>query len=92
MRYSGVSLYPFSIVQVKEELAKRDAELEAEIAKAQTQTEEMAKKDEDITSKMSTINQLRNLGRRYKTLSTESEAKLKKVSQGWLNFKGEGVK
>ena len=72
---------------MKEELAKRDAELEAEIAKAQTQTEEMAKKDEDITSKMSTINQLRNLGRRYKTLSTESEGKLKKVSQGWLNFK-----
>ena len=65
--------------QVKEELGKRDADLAAEIAKAQSFTEDMVKKDEDLLNKTNTINQLRNLGRRYKNLSTDSEAKLKKV-------------
>ena len=64
---------------MKEELGKRDADLAAEITKAQAFTDDMVKKDEDLLSKTNTINQLRNLGRRYKNLSVDSDAKLKKV-------------
>ena len=60
-------------------MSKRNADLEAEIEKAQSVQEELAKRDEDIAAKASTINQLRNLGRRYKTQSAENEAKFKKV-------------
>ena len=64
---------------MREELTKRDADLAAELEKAQSVQEELVKKDEDLASKASTINQLRNLGRRYKTQSAENETKFKKV-------------
>ena len=66
-------------IQVKEELSKRDADLATEIAKAQSFSEEMVKKDEELLQKTQLINQLRNLGRKFKNLSTESDTKLKKV-------------
>ena len=71
--------------QVKEELAKRDADLAVEIAKSQAQSEEIIKKDEDLISRSNTITQLRNVGRKYKGLSNESEAKLKKVRTAVVN-------
>ena len=64
---------------MKEELRKRDADLASEIAKVQSFTEEISKKDEALRNKTNTINQLRNLGLRYKSLSADSDAKLKKV-------------
>ena len=67
-------------------MSKRNADLEAEIEKAQSVQEELAKRDEDIAAKASTINQLRNLGRRYKTQSAENEAKFKKVRNIELIF------
>ena len=71
---------------MREELTKRDADLAAELEKAQSVQEELVKKDEDLASKASTINQLRNLGRRYKTQSAENETKFKKVRNMELIF------
>ena len=64
---------------MKEELRKRDADLASETAKVQSYTEEISKKDEALRTKTSTVNQLKSLGKRYKDLSADSDAKLKKV-------------
>ena len=71
---------------MKAELAKRDADLAAELEKARSVQEELDKKDEDLAAKCSTINQLRNLGRRLKNQSTENEAKFRKVRNTGLIF------
>ena len=42
-------------------------------------SEELAKKDEELLQKTQAINQLRNIGRKYKNQGTEYNIELKKV-------------
>ena len=48
-----------SIIQVKHDLEKRDADLAAETVKVQTLSKEIEKKDKELQEKTLTINQLR---------------------------------
>ena len=68
-------------MQAQKELEERNADLAAEIAKVQSFSEEMGKKDVRLLRETEAVNSLSELSRKFKNLSMDTDAKLHKVGQ-----------
>jgi len=68
-------------LKAQKELEERNADLAAEIAKVQSFSEEMGKKDVKLLRETEAVNSLSELSRKFKNLSMDTDAKLHKVGQ-----------
>jgi len=66
-------------LKAQKELEERNADLAAEIAKVQSFSEEMGKKDVKLLRETEAVNSLSELSRKFKNLSMDTDAKLHKV-------------